>query len=287
MDFYGFVDDIIMNKWDVYGVEVYVNSVLKYSYGNTKNCIYKIYSATKSVLSIVFGIAYDRGLVDLNASILDYLPKDKEVALSEEKKESFSKLTMHRLLTMSVEGFPFRPEGEKWLDYCLAGEISHPEEVVFCYNNICAFLVGVALTEVLKRDIGEFIKEEIFRPLNILDYEFKYSPDGYFYGASGMKLSVHDLSKIGLLMNNGGVYLGKRIVSEDYISMATSVQQINSQGGYGYLFWKYRDGFSINGKYEQKCYCLPKSQIVVTYLSHIENESLDLLNSMEKNILGK
>ena len=76
------------------------------------------------------------------------------------------------------------------------------------------------------------------------------------------------------------------IVSEEYVEMATSIQQMNREGGYGFYIWKYRDGFSINGKWKQKCYVLPKRGIIVTYLSHIEDDSHDLLESMEKNILG-
>ena len=75
------------------------------------------------------------------------------------------------------------------------------------------------------------------------------------------------------------------IISEEYAGLATSVQQMNREGGYGFLIWKYRDGFSINGKWKQKCYILPDRGIIVTYLSHIEDGSHDLLNSMEKNIL--
>ena len=71
--------------------------------------------------------------------------------------------------------------------------------------------------------------------MNITDYEYSRSPEGYFYGASGMKLKVHDLSKFGLLLMNNGVYEGKRIVS---------------------------------------------------YLSHIEDDSQNLKESMERNILG-
>ena len=67
---------------------------------------------------------------------------------------------------------------------------------------------------------------------------------------------------------------------------ATSIQQMNREGGYGYFVWKYRDGFSINGKWKQKCYVLPKEELVITYLAHIEDDTSDLKESMEKYILG-
>lgn len=286
MDFEKFINDIEKNEWAVFGVEVYENSVLTHSYGDTCNNIHEIYSATKSILSVAFGIAYDRGLVDVQKSVLEYLPASKIRKLSEKQKNVFSKITLQRLLTMSVKGFPFRPKGDNWLNYCLSCQIEKPELQEFNYSNLNSFLIGVVLTEVLGCDLGEFIKEEILKPLDIVNYEMQYSPDGYFYGASGMKLCVHDLSKVGLLMSNGGVYCGKRIISQEYADLATSVQQENKEGGYGYFFWKYRDGFSINGKWKQKCYCLPKQKIIITYLSHIEDNSHDLSESMERNILG-
>ena len=236
-----------------------------------------MYSATKTVLSVAFGIMYDRGLIGLDDPILKYI--------SAPAGPGWEKVTIRRLLTMSLLDLPFRPEGDNWIQYSLNSDVN-PDERGFNYSNICTYLVGVALANILGYDLGKFIEDEIFAPLNIDKFEYTRSPEGYFYGASGMKLSVHDLSKFGLLLMNGGVYEGKRIVSDEYVKMATSVQQMNREGGYGFYIWKYRDGYSINGKWKQKCYILPSDGIIVTYLSHIEDDSHDLLDSMERNILG-
>lgn len=286
MNFDAFVADIEKNAWKVHGVEVYENGKLTHSYGDTVDDIYDIYSATKTILSIAVGIAYDRGLIDLNESVLRYLPVKKVASMSLSQKETFEKITIHRLLTMSVGDFPFRPEGNSYLDFSLACVVKKPEEKVFHYSNISVYLVGVALTEAFQADLGKVIEESILKPLGITKYEYGRCPEGYFYGASQMKLTVHELSQVGLLLCNKGMYDGKRILSEEYVQKATSVQQMNREGGYGYLIWKYRDGFSINGKWGQKCYCLPNQGIMVTYLSHIEDNSHDLLDSMERNILG-
>lgn len=285
MNFDAFVSDIEKNHWNVHGVEVYKNDQLLYNYGDTVEGIYDIYSATKTVLSIATGIAYDKRLIDLNESILKYLPKQSVKYLSLSQKNIFKKLSIHRLLTMSVKDLPFRPEGNNYLDFALSCKITDPDERVFNYSNICPLLVGVALTELFEKDLGIVIEEKILKPLGITKYEYGRTPEGYFYGASQMKLTVHSLSQIGRLLYNNGLYEGNRIVSEEYVKMATSVQQMNREGGYGYFIWKYRDGFSINGKWKQKCYCLPKQGLMITYLSHIEDDSHDLLDSMEKNIL--
>ncbi len=286
MNFEQFVADIKNNEWNVFGAEVYKDNKLLHSYGDTNEGIYNIYSATKSIVSIAVGIAFDKGLINLDKSILEYLPRKSVDNLSENQRQIFNGITVQRLLTMSVDGFPFRPEGNNYLEFSLASKIDNPSEKVFSYSNIPVYLVCVALNQIFEMDLGDFIVENILRPLDITKYEYARSPEGIFYGASNMKLSVNELSRIGLLMMNKGIYNNKRIVSEKYVDLATSIQQMNREGGYGYYFWKYRDGFSINGKWKQKCYCLPNQNIVVTYLSHIEDESHDLLMSMEKNILG-
>lgn len=286
MNFDAFTKDIVDNHWKVFGTEVYKDGKLIHAFGDTKDQLHYIYSATKSVVSTALGIVYDRGMIDLDKSILTYLPKEKVTGLLEKQRTTFEKITIRRLLTMSVDGFPFRPEGENWLDFALSCEIPNPEEKVFNYNNINVYLVCVALTEILGCDLGAFIEKEIFAPLGITRYKYERSPEGYFYGASGMQLTVHDLSRIGLLYYNNGVVNGQRIISEDYVKMATGIQQMNREGGYGFYFWKYRDGFSINGKWKQKCYVLPKEKLIISYLADIQDDSHDLLESMERNILG-
>lgn len=283
MSFENFVKDISENSWNVHGVEVYKDGVLKDSWGNTTEELYPIYSCTKSILSVALGIAIDRGYIGVDKCILNYLPVRGNGQLEG--------VSVRRLMCMSVKGFPFRPEGENYLEFSLNQNLVSPAKKIFEYSNIAPYLVGVALNEALLKscgvELGKFIETEVFAPLNIDNYEYSRSPEGYFYPASQMFLTVHDLSKIGLLMCNGGVFEGKRILSEDYVKEATSVQIETKEGGYGYFFWKYKDGFSINGKFKQKCYCLPSKNMVITYLADIRDDSHDLVLSMERNILNQ
>ena len=287
MDFESFINEIKAKQWNVFGVEIYENGELTHAFGDTDQELHELYSATKTVLSIAVGMVYDMGLIDLGKSILDYLPKEKVAKMPEKQVETFRQITVQRLLTMSVGDFPFRPEGESWLDFSLQCEVKNPEEFAFNYSNINSYLVGVALSEILGRDLGEFIEERILAPLGIERYEYTRCPEGYFYGASGMKMMVHDFSKIGLLLYHKGEFKGQRLLSKEYDELATSVQMQNREGGYGYFVWNYLDGFSINGKWGQKCYVLPKRGIMVTFLSHIEEDTTALRRSMEKWILGE
>ena len=282
MNFDAFVKDIQRNAWNVFGVEVYEDGNLTHCFGDTRDQIHNIYSCTKTILSIAVGIAVDEGKFDISKSVLSYLPEKRVPA---RQKEVFEQISIQRLMTMSVGDLPFYPEGNSFLDFSLNTKISNPSERVFNYSNMSAYLVGVALTEALETDLGKFIEKRIFEPLGIKKYEYGRCPEGYFYGASDTKLTVNELSRLGLLLYHKGVFNGTRILSESYVNEATSIQQMNREGGYGYFIWKYLDGFSINGKLGQKCYILPKRKLMISFLSHIEEDTLPLRNSMERNCL--
>ena len=286
MNFQRFTDDIIQNKWNVFGVEVYENGRLAHTFGDTTENRHPIYSATKTITSIAAGMAVDDGRLDLNASVLQYLPERFVRAMSPAQRNTYSHITIHRLLTMSVCGYPFRPEGESWLINSLAIPLPDVHKREFDYSNISAYLVGVAAACAVDEDLYSYLDRRLFTPLGIKNPPCGRCPDGYFYGASNMELTVNELSRIGIMLANGGTYNSQRILSADYVQKATSIQQMNREGGYGYFIWKYKNGFSINGKWKQKCYVMPDKQFIVTFLSHIEDKVPGFMESLEKNILN-
>ena len=283
MHFADFVADIEAYHWPVYAAEGYQDGTLIYSYGDTTHP-YQVYSITKSILSIAVGMVWDRGLLDLDAPILSLLPEDAVSRMAESQRALFQSITVRRLLTMSVSGFPFRPEGANYLDFSLNCPI-RPEKQVFQYSNISAYLVGVAVETILGRNLASVLEEQLFAPLHITDYTCGTSPEGHFYGASQMTLSCRDLSKVGLMLASGGVYDGRRYLSQAYLDLATSVQQANREGGYGFFFWREPGGYAMHGKWGQRCYCLPEKGQVITYLSHMEENGTFLQASVERNLL--
>lgn len=283
MNFTAFVNDIRENEWSVFGVEVYADGGLAHQFGDTVEHRYPIYSATKMITSIAVGMAADEGKLDIYKSVLEYLPENITAKLPAEQVNAYRNVTVQRLLTMSVCGYPFRAEGESWLEDALRYPIEDKKE--FSYSNIPAYMVGVAAACAVNENLYAYLDRKLFQPLGIEKPTYGRCPDGYFYGASSMELTVNELSRMGLLLYNGGVWNGKQIVSEEYVREATSIQQMNREGGYGYFIWKYRDGFSINGKWGQKCYVLPKEKLMVTYLSHMEERASEVKESMEKHLL--
>lgn len=284
MSFQGFVQEIEAKGWQIHGMEVYRDDKLTEQYGDTCGARYPIYSATKTVTSIAVGMAVDEGKFDIQRSVLDYMPERFKQEMNAEQTAAFRKITIRDLMTMSVMGYPFRPETDCWMREALTCPVKKIDG--FEYSNFTAYLTGAAVTEAIGEDLYAYLNRKLFQPLGITEPVYGRCPDGYFYGASKMELTVHELSQIGSMMYHGGVYEGKRILSEEYVKAATSLQKMNREGGYGYFIWLYRDGFSINGKWGQKCYCLPKEGMMITILANLENGSGAVRESMERNILG-
>ena len=284
MDFKGFTSQIIEKEMKVHGIQVYMKGQLVEEYGDTTGR-YPVYSCTKGITSLAAGMAVDDGVLDINRSVLRYLPEDALEGISEKQLEIFEKITLRRLMTMSVSGLPFSNEGDNWIRNALISRIDQVEDRQFNYSNVCAYLTGVAVSTAEKQDLYGMLTERLFEPLGIQDPPHVTSPCGFFNGATGMELSVAELSGIGMVYANDGVYHGRRIVSGKYLHEACRVQQMNREGGYGYFIWKYRDGFSINGKWGQKCFIFPDRGLMVTFLSDMPEGSEAICELMEQYIL--
>ncbi len=305
MKFDLFIEEIQKNQWEIFDVEVFENGKILHEWHRDGIERHMVYSATKTITSLAAGMAFDEGKLDLDASLYEYFQaelqqiwksavseegqKQRDMLFSIEAIASHEKLvtdlkaiTVERLLTMSVDGYPFRPSGEHWLENVLKISLPNARERVFSYSNVSAYLVGVIVEKAVGEPLYEYLTRKLFSKLGIEKPEYQTCPDGHFYGATGMALNVRELRKIGQLLLEDGKFEGEQIVSEEYVRWATSLQQENDAEGYGYFVWMHKDGFSINGKWGQRCIVLPKEQKIVTILSHMEHGFGKVIEAMEQ-----
>lgn len=281
MDFAQFIKTIEDNAWEVHGVQVMQGDKVLHQYGDVNDRRYPIYSATKSFTSTAVGIAVDEGNFSIEESVWEYLKDEVPTYVPQRQVENLKKITIERLLTMSVDGFPFRPEGKNWLENALAYPLEQVEKPVFSYSNISAYLVGVALEKALNEHLISYMIPRLFEPLKIENPLYGNCPSGHFYGASQMELTVEELGRLGTLYLQNGCFENQRILSEAWVKQATNSHITNKEGGYGYFIWKYKNGYRISGKWGQRCFVLPVENMVITYLSNMEKGSEKLTEAME------
>lgn len=231
---------------------------------------YPVYSATKSFTSTAVGLAVDEGKIALDEPLETFFPAELSKA-DPAGSSRWRAVTVRQLLTMSVPGLPFRPSGDDWLLDCFSRPIG--EERHFSYSNLPAYLAGVAVERAVGEPTDRYLQRKLFSVLDIPRPAMQFCPGGHFYGATGMELTVHEVGTLGRLYLNQGVWKGQRVLSETWCKEAVSRQVMNREGGYGYFFWVRPDGgFTIRGKWGQRCYVFPKERVVVTWLSHLPEQ---------------
>lgn len=297
------IEKIQTNGYQVHGIEIFRDGELVFTHHFAPDIRYPIYSATKAFTSTAVGLAVAEGKLSVDDPFSAYLEQKYVQYVPTKQREVFAKLPIRRFLTMSVPGYPFRPEGADWLQFALECPVDYEAAPVFDYSNIPAYLAGVAVEHAVGEHLGDYLKSRLFEPLGIQNPVYQKCPTGHFYGASGMELTVHELSLLGQLYLQKGQFQGQQILPEWWVKEATSVQQQNREGGYGYYFWKYGKGYRISGKWGQRCLIFPAQAdgqeavtdgaenqcsgvpLMITYLSNMQSGSGKVAELIEKYIL--
>ena len=259
-----------------------------------KEKTHKINSCTKSIVSILVGIAVDRDLIDsIDTPVHTFFP---EIFNEQSDKRKMS-LTIRHLLTMT-DGLDF-PEFGEWNAF--APMIFHQDIVKFVidrpllhevgthmnYNSGCSHILSAILHQVTGMKTEDFAAKYLFKPLGISEYTWHVDKMNINKGGDGLVLKVEDMEKVGQLMLQKGVFNEQRVVSEQWIEQSTTPNMMTYQkiGYYGMHWWVNKlDGdkaFSEENTYYfalgfggQYIIVIPYHKIVVTVTSDIYEDSL-------------
>lgn len=223
-------------------------------YYNATN-LHSLQSVTKSVTSVVFGIALDDGFIEsVDTPVLPFFDGYK-FDTSDPRK---AKLSLDDLLTMR-SGIDWNTEGgyqdsthstiglensDAWIQFVLDRPMDAEPGTVFEYNDGVTVLLGKIIRIATGKRIDEWAEERLFKPIGIDTYYWKVTPDGEADSMGGLYLSAHDVARIGYLFLRQGVWRDERLLSEDWVrqSVARHVPDIEpgnaeEDTGYGYQWW--------------------------------------------------
>lgn len=266
----------------VHGIEIYRDGEsLSHFFDEDKR--YPVYSATKTFVSAAVGLAKKEGKLSEEDKLYRFLSEEDIDLVPKSQRENFKRLSLERFLTMSVEGYPFRPQGD-YMQFSLSCPVDYGKKPAFAYSNISAYLVGAAVENAVGEHLISYLKPRLLEPIGIIDPIYTNCPRGHFYGASGMELTVHELGLLGRLYLQKGKWDGCEILSEDWVKSSSSLQINNKDGGYGYFIWISSDSFRISGKWGQKCLVYPEKGLTVTYLSDLPERADEALSLIETEI---
>ncbi len=251
-----------------------------YTYGYNSNSLFKLYSATKSVTSILIGIARDMGFIsNVSQLMLDYFP-NRTIQNLDAEKES---ITIEHLLSMTA-GFDWPEWDVSYFDinnifntwkvnddlvqFVLDRPINSTPGEKFNYNTGISHLLGAILEEATNSSMDYFANKYLFEPLEINSTLWDYDPDGLPLGGEGLYLRARDMAKIGYLFLNKGIWGEDQIISAEWVNTSTSKRvNVSNSSDYGYQWWisKIYDSYWASGFGGQQIHVFPEDDLVVVF----------------------
>ncbi|WP_324192908.1 serine hydrolase [Nocardia transvalensis] len=199
---------------------------------------WNMWSSTKSVVSLVTGIAADEKRLSIDDPIDAYLPPGLGDA-------AHRAITIRSLLTetsgmqvaVASEGITGLPQ----LDPNVAAQalgmpIEYPQGTIWQYSQRAVDLLAYVVQRAVGTDFQAYAQQKLFDPLGIRrsDYHWGRDRSGNTYGYAHLMLPADDFVKLGLLIANHGDWRGKQVISAGYLAEATRPTAANPC--YGFLF---------------------------------------------------
>lgn len=300
------------------GIVVLKEGKLVYeSYRNdfTASSCFHIFSATKSITSMLIGIAEDKGLIkEVDQKIIEFFPS-YQVQMGEKHMQT---VTLKNMLTMTA---PFKHKKEDYKTYFssldwvkasldqLGGQAPSGK---FRYAGVIGpdIFTGI-LRSCTKMSVIDFAREFLFEPLGVKVshqicfanekeqlawYEEKQKlsgwvtdPSGNQTGGWGLVLTVRDMAKLGQLYLQQGNWEGRQLISADWIKESTTKKSSWQEIGmdYGYLWWlvdEEQGSYAALGDGGNVIYINPKKDLVIAIGATFMPKAADRLLLIKKYI---
>jgi len=276
-------------------------------------------SVTKGIVGLLAGIALDKGYIkNLDQKVMDFFP-DYTVKRGE---KTIYDVTIRHLLTMTA---PYKGKSEPWKKVCtsqdwtlttldyLGGRKGITGEFRYATLGI-QILAGI-----IERATGEkcidFANKNLFEPLglptriihgdsskedqfdffmnkNPRKYEWYSDPQGSVTAGWGLCMSARDMAVIGEMVLSGGLYNGKKIISEEYLKeMLAPHLKLGEKFGfmnYGYLWYKPYDDkevYAAIGDSGNIIYVNMEKDVSVGITGTFKPRIFDRVDFIEKTVL--
>lgn len=207
-------------------------------------------SHSKTYAATAVGIAYTEGLVGLDERIIDIFPEEAPEHPSEYLKE----LTVHHVLCMGC-GMDEMPGASKsWIRDFLHTPVVHKPGTTYMYNSVGSSLLAAIVVKKTGMGMHEYLKTRLYDKIGIFsdNHVWMKMPDGCEVGGGGLFATTEDNLRLMKLYADGGVWEGERILAEDFVQRATTLQNESASEesknppakdnfvGYGYQIWMCR-----------------------------------------------
>lgn len=211
--------------------------------------LHDLRSVTKSIVSVLYGIALSDGLVPaLDQPLVAQFPDYSDLLDGTTRED----ILVGHAFTMQMgtewdEDLPYTDprnseiameRAEDRYRFVLDRPMVDMPGTKWNYSGGAVAVVAKLIADGAGMKIDEFAKARLFAPLGIDNFEWVGGADGEPSAASGLRLAARDLAKIGTMLAQDGMYEGAQIVPVDWIAeMFTPRLSLEFGFDYGYLWY--------------------------------------------------
>jgi CubicO group peptidase (beta-lactamase class C family) len=266
---------------------IHKDSIVSENYwdGFDANSATNSFSAAKTIVSILIGIAIEEGkLVSVNQKLSEFFPEYSEGVGGE--------ITLKDLLTMSsgiafdedyINPFSFPAKSYYGYDIKTLTKRYNPElepGKTWKYKGGDTQLLAFVLEKVTGMKIGDYASKELWNPIGAKNSAY-WSTDvdgGDEKASCCFNSNARDFARIGKLYLNNGIWDGEQIVNKQFVKASISPANYLKDGegrlinDYGYQWWLMkhngRDVFYARGILGQYVIVVPEKELIVVRLGH-------------------
>ena len=213
-----------------------------YFNGANERTVANLKSASKTIISILVGIAINRGdVASVDQPITDFFPD--ELADADELRRS---ITVEDLLTMrsglettSNRNYGRWVQSRNWVRHVLTRPMVDRPGGRMIYSTGSTHLLSAILTRTTGMSTLEYGRLHLARPLGITLPVWLRDPQGVYFGGNEMMLTPRALLAVGDLYRRGGSIDGFEVVSREWVreSFTPRTASRYSRRQYGYGWW--------------------------------------------------
>ena len=244
-----------------------------------KDFLHRIYSSSKSFVSVAIGFCEQDGLLNLDDPFSKFFPEYPAIHTGTIRQMLQMETTLDNSGGWFVSGtndrtsFYFTKQPQK-----LPGTL-------FRYDSSASYMLGVIVERLTGKPFLKYLQEKVLDEIGFSkDAYCLQCPGGNSWGDSGIMCTARDLWLFARFVLNKGTWNGKRYLNEEYLTQATKCDAVtNAYGffnmhgtqGYGYQFWGATNGcFATKGMGNQFAICDPIHDVIMVINS--DNQGNDL-----------
>lgn len=204
--------------------------------GGSQHGRHRVYSITKSLTSLLVGMAVDDGLLELDDPASEEIDEWRVGPAGAVAVRDLLSMTSGRHWDDATDHRMIRDEADK-TTYAAGLPQDHEPGATWVYDNAAVQALESVLDDLWDTDdVAGIARDRLLDPLGMRDTVWTRDPSGNATTFSGVESTCLDLARVGHLMLHRGTWKGTQLVSSGFVEQATEPSS-KLNAAYGLLWW--------------------------------------------------